>query len=202
MYSADILSRLVVEDLGLSDQTCVELLVHQGRRNWREQNRTPMEKITNLREGLRHEGPFSGELVSIGRINHELAALRRRISDVDVVSVTSRVFDPAGARVGHLAIMNLHTEGFCSIEALAEAISQVTGGVSGYLLESGRYYHFYGKELMSDREWVDFLTGFLMSCVLVSPRYIGHSLFRGFCSVRLTSSAPHKPMVPRLLRVL
>ena len=202
MYSADVLSKLVVDDLGLSDETRVELLVHQGGQNWRERNTTPLDKISHLREGLRHEGPFSGELVSIRRINHELAALRNRIGGLDVVSVTSRVFDPAGAQVDQLAIMNLHTEGFGSIEALTEAISEVTGGVSGYLLESGRYYHFYGKELMSYREWVNFLTSFLMPCVLVSPRYIGHSLFRGFCSVRLTSADPHKPMVPRLLRVL
>jgi hypothetical protein len=201
MNSADILPHLLVDDLGMPDETRVELLIHRSERNWREQNDSAIEKIRNLRTGLKHDGPFSGELVPIGEITDQLRTLGEGINDSDVISVTSRLFDPEGTYIGHLAIMNLHTEGFESLEALIDSIYHVTGGISGYLMDSGRYYHFYGRKILSDREWLDFMINFLMPCVLVSPRYIGHSLFRGFCSVRLTSSKPYKPMVPKLLQV-
>jgi hypothetical protein len=98
--------------------------------------------------------------------------------------------------------MNLHPEGLDGIESLVRAIREITDGVSGYLLGSGRYFHYYGRRILRSEEWIRFLAQFLMPCFIVSPRYVGHSLFQGFCAVRLTSAAPYKSTVPTLLTVI
>jgi hypothetical protein len=38
-----------------------------------------------------------------------------------------------------------------------------------------------------------------MPCILVSPRYVGHSLFRRFTALRLNSVQPHKPTIPHVV---
>lgn len=95
--------------------------------------------------------------------------------------------------------MNLHPVGFHDQEELRRALDDVVGGRAGYLLASGRHLHYYGRWLLSTADWRRFLAQFLMPCVLVSPRYVGHSLYRGFCSLRLNAVPPFKPTVPSLL---
>jgi hypothetical protein len=202
MDATEVLLKLVFDDLTLPDDVHIELIVHQNKTNWRQRNPTGEAKVENLREGLVHDGPFNGRLVLARRLREELVALKHRQDPLDVVSVTSRLFDHKCVLIGHLAIMNLHTEGFTSLADIGDAVAQVTDGMSGYLMTSGRFYHYYGKRLLSEQAWLRFLVQFLMPCVLVSPRYIGHSLLRGFCSVRLTSAMPHKPTVPTLLTAL
>jgi hypothetical protein len=75
----------------------------------------------------------------------------------------------------------------------------VTANLPGYLLRSGRYFHYYGVALLTPQEWLRFLASFLMPCTLVSPRYIGHSLHRGFCTLRLNAVPPLKPEIPQLV---
>ncbi|MBN1630052.1 MAG: hypothetical protein JW990_09825 [Thermoleophilia bacterium] len=115
--------------------------------------------------------------------------------------MTSRVWNEAGHQVGHLALMNLHPVGFDDAHELSEAVRLVVDGTSGYLLSSGRYFHYYGQRLLSVPDWPRFLSQFLMPCVLVSPRYIGHSLYRGFCSLRLNAAPPAKPVTPSLINL-
>lgn len=194
-----MLAKLLLDDLGLPADTRIELIKHRNRRNWREHHPGPRAKIRHLGAGLAHEGPFAGRLVALSGLEPELRLMAAGLDPLDVVSVTSRLFDPAGAFLGHLAIMNLHPEGFDDLDTLLGAIAEVTSGIPGYLVASGRYYHFYGRVVLADPDWLDFLVGFLMPCVLVSPRYIGHSLFRRFCTVRLTAARPYKPTVPTLL---
>jgi hypothetical protein len=95
--------------------------------------------------------------------------------------------------------MNLHPDGFRDIGEVAEAVATVAEGTPGYLLDSGRYLHYYGCRLLRDAEWLDFVAQFLMPCTLASPRYIGHSIVRRFCALRLNPVPPHKPKTPRLV---
>ena len=44
---------------------------------------------------------------------------------------------------GHLALTNLHPEGYLNEAELADAVHRVAGGVPGYLLGSGRFCHYY-----------------------------------------------------------
>lgn len=41
----------------------------------------------------------------------------------------------------------------------------------------------------------------IMPCVLVSPRYIGHALNDGYCSLRLTADSTFKPKIPTVVHI-
>lgn len=67
-----------------------------------------------------------------------------------------------------------------------------------WILETGESYHLYGKDLLSPQEWLNFMGTCLLTSVVHSrdnitqvadPRYIGHSLKRGGCVLRVTTRA-------------
>lgn len=69
---------------------------------------------------------------------------------------------------------------------------------SGWVLETGESYHYYGSQLLTEPEWIDFMGTCLLTSVVHSrenieqvadPRYIGHSLKRGGCVLRITTRA-------------
>jgi hypothetical protein len=195
--AVDVLRVLLSRDLELPSNYYVELVEHGVRPNWRQLYKTPRQQIDAIGQSLLHSGPFAGVRVRIGELDEALSRLSA-IPDC-AVSISSRVMDEAGTQVGHLALMNLHPVGFRDPEELRLAVQQVVGCMPGYLLSSGRYFHYYGRRLLKPHEWVSFLAQFLMPCVLVSPRYVGHSLHRGFCTLRLNAVPPLKPVVPTLV---
>jgi hypothetical protein len=196
MKAYELLVNLVKDDLCLPPDHQIELIRHGVGVNWRQRFRTPREQIGALDESVSHHGPFYGDRVSISDLAPTLAN-RAGVSS-SALSVVSRVWDVRGKQVGHLALMNLHPVGFASADELRQAIDRVTNGLPGYLVSSGRYFHYYGIQLLSSEDWLRFLAQFLMPCVLVSPRYIGHSVYRGFCALRLNSVPPHKAALPTL----
>lgn len=192
----DVLGRLIRE-LTLEGAT-FNLIEHQvDDANWREKYRSTEDRFAHIDEGLRQERPTQ----------HFSASGRNFASTVDGARIRSGMALSLcsafsyGESTRHLAIMNLHPDAELSRADVVTALQAVTGGIGGYLLETGRYYHFYGRATLSNEEWLKFLAQFLMPTFMVSPRYIGHSLFRGYCTVRLTARPPVKPLVPRLVHV-
>lgn len=192
---------LVRNDLKIPRTFHLEFILHDVGVNWRQRNVASRQKVEALDESLLH-GSIESFLVRVGD-HADVARLfgiaqRRGLA----LSIASRVLDGGRRFVGHIALMNLHPEGFLSRRELEDAIMRVTGNIPGYVLGSGRYFHYYGAKLLTQDEWIDFLAQFLMPCTMVSQRYIGHSLIRGFCCLRLNSSTPHKPTVPSVLSTL
>ena len=79
---------------------------------------------------------------------------------------------------------------------------------TGWLLESGKSYHYYGIESLTPEQWIK---EFIANCLLTSDvrnrsqiiqvvdaRYIGHALRRGTCCLRLTARN-EKTFVPRVV---
>lgn len=197
MKAAEVLLKLVHDDLRLAPDYSLELIEHEVGENWRQRFATPRAQIGALQESLVHVGPFSGRRLRVADL---AATVRAGFTTASLAtSLTSRVWDDRGRLAGHLALMNLHPVGFHDQEELRRALDDVVGGRAGYLLASGRHLHYYGRWLLSTADWRRFLAQFLMPCVLVSPRYVGHSLYRGFCSLRLNAVPPFKPTVPSLL---
>lgn len=197
LTAPDAIRHVALHDLALPESYSFEFVMHEVGVNWRQRNATVREKIASLGDCLPDESydPF---LLRIG----DRAAMARAIEAAErqdlALSVTSRIWDDRSAFAGHLAVMNLHPDGFADVRELGAVVFRVAGGIPGYLLATGRYAHFYGARLLSREEWLGFVTRFLMPCVLVSPRYVGHSVARGFCCVRLNAVRPHKPVVPRV----
>ena len=192
---------VAVRELGLPFDHRVELVVHPVGLNWRQLHLDARSRVAGLDESLLQPGPFRGRRVRLDQVRSAVGALRRSNAG-RAVSVTSRVHDAGGAFVGHLALMNLHPVGFTGTDELCGALRRVCPAHDGFLLFSGRFFHYYGFGLLDQGAWTRFLAQFLMPCALVSPRYIGHSLYRGFCSLRLNQVPPHKATAPYVVRRL
>lgn len=121
----------------------------------------------------------------------------------EVWSVNSKVRygDKQFTDFKHVPMMNFHFEEGADINFAIKAVEKICGDMSGVLLESGRFFHYYGNALLHHEEWLHFLGQFLMPCVLVSPRYIGHALNDGYFSLRLTADNIFKPKIPTVIKV-
>jgi hypothetical protein len=197
--AVEALLLILEEELRLPTEYHLELITHPVGTNWRERYRSPPSQILAIGESLIQSGPFEGELVRLADLAVVLTALRMSASRGRALSMTSRVYDGQCVFAGHLAMMNLHPVGFTSADELCRALHAVCKDFPGLLLCSGRFYHYYGFRLLDQPSWLQFLAQLLMPCTLVSPRYIGHSLYRGFCSLRLNRVAPHKSVVPHVV---
>mgnify|MGYP004190599807 FL=1 len=96
--------------------------------------------------------------------------------------------------------MNFHPENIAR-EDIKKAINYISHGHNGVLLDSGRYQHYYGNFLLNESEWKKFISEFLMPTVLVSPRYIGHRLYDGYCALRLTADDKYKTKIPEVVEI-
>ena len=74
----------------------------------------------------------------------------------------------------------------CNIERLTRLLQSLRMG-RGFLLESGRSYHYYGTRLLTEAEWSTFLGKCLLMTGCADERYIGHQLVNGYCVLRLSS---------------
>ncbi|KUK75916.1 MAG: hypothetical protein XD93_1200 [candidate division WS6 bacterium 34_10] len=93
---------------------------------------------------------------------------------------------------------------------LKKIISRFThlGLNDGWLLETGNSYHYYGRTLIEDDKWIsNFLSRCLLTSIvnsrsdiedIVDSRYVGHSLRRGSCCLRLTTW-DDKSFVPKVV---
>ena len=87
-----------------------------------------------------------------------------------------------------------------NLDVVARLLREIRQG-QGFLLESGRSYHYYGIDLLSDEEWRVFLGKCLLMFGYVDDRYIGHQLVDGHCVLRL-SAGTLKTGVPRVVAEL
>jgi hypothetical protein len=183
--------KLATKEAIMNDSTPVLILIGQPRPRVQVQELEPTESdlTGNRLRRLEVELSVEGE------------ELNEQLLQSVATSITSRVWNEAGHQVGHLALMNLHPVGFYDLSEIRAAVRLVDDGSAGYILDSGRYFHYYGRRFLDLPASLKFLSQFLMPCVLVSPRYIGHSLYRGFCTLRLNAAPPFKPVVPVLVNL-
>lgn len=102
---------------------------------------------------------------------------------------------------GHLPLMDFHCPPTANHLEIALVALRHMGQRRGAVLESGRSYHYYGFDILTQEDWL----GFLGHCLLLTPftdsRYIAHRLLGGSCALRISASG-RKPTVPRLIWIL
>ncbi|MBI1805632.1 MAG: hypothetical protein HYR76_01120 [Ignavibacteria bacterium] len=175
----------------------LQLIAHTVGLNWRQRYATSKLQLSNLESAFYQDKPLQ-------RLNYQREEFRNlsldNLPEVEshvVWSMTSKVLC-SDAQFRHIPMMNFHPT-FGSLLDIIKAIRLVCGTEPGFLLASGRYFHYYGNFLLNEREWEKFLASFLMPCCLVSPRYIGNRLLAGECTLRLTTNAMYKPVIPRVV---
>lgn len=65
--------------------------------------------------------------------------------------------------------------------------------IQGYLLCSGKSYHFYGKRLMLEEEYIQFLVKLIFLSPIIDKNWIAHQLLRSQSFLRITKKYGHFP---------
>jgi hypothetical protein len=175
------------------------LILHNVSINWRQKHSTSAQKMSHIEESLIQESP--AEIKTITRQGFLALTPDDLSSNVkhQVWSFCSKVKTGDG-RAMHLPMMNFHPLDNTSIDDIVNFIKIAFMGKNGVILNSGRYYHYYGDYLMTEKQWIEFNSKFLMPCDLVSPRYVGHRLQDGYSTLRLTADDKYKPVIPIVIR--
>jgi len=178
----------------------IDLISHKVTVTWRQIHKDSKSRISHIIEALEHPKPTGKKSLSREQfLNIKLDSLEK-LRDDEVWSLVSLVHCFDGIE-RHIPMMNFHPIDV-SFEEIKLAIKAIRPDVRGALLSSGRFFHYYDDKLLNKDEWIKFMTDLLMPCVLVSPRYIGHRLFDGYCTLRLTSDKFYKTKIPEVIDVI
>jgi len=102
-----------------------------------------------------------------------------------LIGIVSRV-NLSSNKAAHIPMMDFKCEiSNENLQTLIKMLRSITIG-PGYLLESGRSYHFFATQLISEEEWRTFLGRCLLMSGYSDDRYIGHQLVDGHCVLRLS----------------
>ena len=178
----------------------VRLITHKVKTNWRQRYQTPSEKLKNMLAGFEHPQPIKKQQYSRKKFDQLSLDDLRNLKTNQVWSITSKIQTTDG-QAKHLAMMNFHPEN-ASLQDIKKALKYICGNKSGVLLDSGRFWHYYGDFLLSENEWIQFMVEFLMPTVLVSPRYISHGLYNNYNTLRLTTNDKYKPKIPEVIEII
>ncbi|MGA8433084.1 MAG: hypothetical protein WB729_24900 [Candidatus Sulfotelmatobacter sp.] len=191
----------VVADIVRSNPTLefLSLVSYEENVNWRD---LPREShglaLPLLREGLKQGrgARIINTLPRRGILEGSLAEMAKNLGESRLLGLCSNV-QLANGRSAHIPMMDF----LCAptkenLNLLANLIGDLRQG-RGYLLQSGRSYHYYGFRLLTEAEWKVFLGKCLLMSGFADDRYIGHQLVDGYCALRLSSGNLKKsvPMV-------
>jgi hypothetical protein len=88
----------------------------------------------------------------------------------------------------HIPMLDFHFAASTRNEALAvSALKALTGKNRGFLVQSGKSYHYYGFELLSQAELPKFLARAILLGHIFDRRWISHQIIEGACALRIGS---------------
>lgn len=126
-----------------------------------------------------------------------LAAEARNVSPGQILALSSRLISEGGAE-WHIPMLDYRIRVSKENDELVLAHLGALGA-SGWLLHSGRSYHFIGRSLLAGPEGLmHFLGSALLFAPMVDGRWIAHQLIEGACSLRVSSGDERQPP-PRIV---
>jgi hypothetical protein len=169
------------------------LVSHKPRLNWRQEFPSFYDKIENVKSGIHFDKDKM--MIIKGKDFVDSKFVKQYTSTKEpLLSVASLIKSQDGKEF-HLPMMNLHFDYPLSLKKLNLTLERIIGN-NYVLLKTDRFYHIYSDYLMSAEEWKLWNLKFLMIDCLVSPRYIGHSLERGYNLLRINSTKQIKTTTP------
>lgn len=171
------------------------LVNHPAQKNWRQINNNIEKRLNNIETGMIFDmyNPVcikGEELIKITDVD------KFKTAEKPIVSISSRLFDLNQEK--HMLMMNIHLDAPISIDKLVESFKSICSG-RFWIIKTDRFYHIYTENIVCLKEWYSWNLKFLMLDSLVSPRYIGHSLERGFNLLRLNSTDRIKTIEPHVV---
>jgi hypothetical protein len=115
----------------------------------------------------------------------------------EMVAVLSRV-QLSNGLTKHIPMLDFHIGTSVAAVDTAQAVLN-TLGLHGFLLHSGKSYHFYGDTLIEEYELVPLLARASLFGPIVDRAWIAHQIIEGACALRI-SPRIHYGGPPRLAR--
>ncbi len=135
--------------------------------------------------------------LSLNNISRQkINSYEKSISGKEMIGLCSLVELPR-KKFLHIPMLDFHCLPKKENLMLVKSSLEMIGEKDGMILNSGRSYHYYGRELKTQEEWVDFLGRALLLSPIVDPRYIAHRLIDGWSILRIFANElkPKEPVV-------
>jgi hypothetical protein len=117
-----------------------------------------------------------------------IAGIAANIRSDSILVLSSRAKVDGGEH-RHIPMLDFHCPPSAKNQELAVQVSKLMDPNGGYLLCSGRSYHFYGKSLISDRELTFYLARALLFAPIIDRAWVAHQLLEEACGLRITQKA-------------
>jgi len=177
----------------------ISVVMYREAPNWLDEPRNRAVTRETLERAVQQD-VHARTLMRFSRsevLKGKLLKLQRELLGHQLLGLSSRV-TTLSRKVRHIPLMDFR----CGISSKNEKLLRNglprIGQPKGFILNSGRSYHFYGRGLLTPAGWRVFLGKCLLLRDLVDERYVGHQLVDGYCVLRLSAS-PMKPYVPRVI---
>ena len=144
----------------------------------------------SLHRMIFHQPPGAENTLRLTRKEITLQNLNKvvkKLAGKKVIAMTSnlKLFDTD--KRFHIPMMDFDCEISCENLKEIERFLRISNK-KGLILQSGRSYHYYGVELIPDREWLMLLGRFLLLMDYTDSRYIAHRLIDGYGSLRISEN--------------
>lgn len=142
------------------------------------------------------------EDITVDHINHWI----RLLDEGEVLGIISEIkiarsFEEYySAHFHHIPMMDFRCPKSPKNLARIKGLLRTIGEKEGVILDSGRSYHYFGTNPLSEKEWLMFLGKCLLSG-LVDERYIGHRLIDR-CGILRISACSLRPKIPTVVSIL
>jgi hypothetical protein len=153
------------------------------------------EALFHNGEGVRHLRLSAASITPDALKN--LAAIESGLS----ILVWSSKVETGTGEAAHIPMLDFHCpQSAPNLELVTKVLCLLDIG-PGFILESGKSYHFYGRKLITDSERILFLSRALLLAPIVDRAWIAHQLLEGACGLRISPRQP-SGMPPRVVRKL
>lgn len=113
----------------------------------------------------------------------------------DLVSFLSSVKVAGDERQLHLPLLDLGVQSGPDGQAAAVDAMEALG-LNGLLFDSGRSYHFYGADPVTQPDLVTLLARAQLLSPIVDSRWVSHQLIDGTCGLRISTDTEKTPVPP------
>ena len=148
----------------------------------------PLTDYSILNEILFHNRPRQEKIIHKTQLKEEFKA-----NNGSYTTINSEVIMVDGTSA-HLALLDFHAPVSEANEKLCCEIVQALG-LKGYLLNSGKSYHFYGKKLLLLKEYILLLSKALLFSPIIDRAWISHQLIEESSCLRISPKYDRFPFL-------
>lgn len=135
----------------------------------------------------------NGAIIEIPN-NKDIANSFEKLSLQDQMAVISVVITKEGERL-HIPMLDFNLQRSLSNDLLVTSVLNNLHIDGGFILDSGRSYHFIGTKLLTWEKYSQMLYRALLLAPIVDDAWIAHQLMNGFAALRISRKYNRYPEV-------